>query len=408
MEGAFSSVSTDYRLFRPICYRSRNPGRFEASKGNWMFRCKMELRKRGIPVKTFRSVFLLVLCMLSIWGMEAHAESTDEAWIGEGTQYGYVNDFFRFSLGFQEDYWDWYVVNKDTQKANMKMYGYTDMMTADHDDDHIVITVYSAEHTYSADRYVAVDGLFGEEEALAGNEEALYGSELSSRKDISNVTTSVDCVDEFAGVPHYAALSKYAVNGSGESEAFNCFDMRIMLLSPDRRYLCKVDIQSSDPFHMEKICGFFSEYHGIQKTDTDENEKDLLPYLTRTLGEVKDNINVDEETTYHGGFSTSTEGQSVWFSGSYDPMISGRDQIITNIILEGNAKSIYRLGSFKIGMSKNDIQGLLRDEGYQFRSEDNDAYDEIYYNQSKDISAGVNYGSDGNVSCVLVHQGALD
>jgi hypothetical protein len=89
-------------------------------------------------------------------------------------------------------------------------------------------------------------------------------------------------------------------------------------------------------------------------------------------------------------------------------MISGRDQIITNIILEGNAKSIYRLGSFKIGMSKNDIQGLLRDEGYQFRSEDNDAYDEIYYNQSKDISAGVNYGSDGNVSCVLVHQGALD
>ena len=155
----------------------------------------------------------------------------------------------------------------------------------------------------------------------------------------------------------------------------------------------------------------FSVHASLQQTGWDywQTLPDLLEYLDGTSGEIKDELDISEEMTYHGILSMSTDDQAVDVFCDYDATKSGNDQDILQITLNENAEGKYRLGDITIGENRSDSGYWLGTAGYaevsSERTEENDgSYRSTYVNIDETPVYIITYDQFSYVINVIVRE----
>ena len=136
---------------------------------------------------------------------------------------------------------------------------------------------------------------------------------------------------------------------------------------------------------------------------------DLLEYLDKTSGEIKDELDISEEMTYHGILSMSTYDQAVDVFCDYDATKSGDDQDILQITLNENAEGQYRLGDITVGENRSDSGYWLREDGYvevkaEAAEENDGSYISTYVNKDEIPVYIVTYDQFSYVIGVIVRE----
>ena len=131
--------------------------------------------------------------------------------------------------------------------------------------------------------------------------------------------------------------------------------------------------------------------------------EDLMVYLNRTSGEVEDSFAIGDNMVSHGIISMITEDQAVEFYCEYDPMTSGREQVITQVTITGNAKGKYRLGEISMDDSLSGMEEKLAQKGYRKYNEsaESDSTFCNYMNDNRDIVFTIRIDGTGNVMSVI-------
>ena len=126
--------------------------------------------------------------------------------------------------------------------------------------------------------------------------------------------------------------------------------------------------------------------------------KDMSPYLDAVSGTVNDELDIDEEMTYHGLISLWMKEKAAVFTGEYDPTISGKEQKILQVTLNEGAKGKYRLDELWIGENVSDVQAFLDSKDYILDFEkdlENASYGRSYKNSDVGYSVDVTYDQYG-------------
>lgn len=136
---------------------------------------------------------------------------------------------------------------------------------------------------------------------------------------------------------------------------------------------------------------------------------DLLQYLDKTSGEIKEDLDISEEMTYHGILSMSTRDQAVDVFCDYDATKSGNDQDILQITLNESAEGKYRLGDIAIGENRSDSGYWLYEDDYveviSESTEENDgSYRSTYVNIDETPVYIITYDQFSYVTNVIVRE----